>query len=668
MKPLFTKSILLAGLLLLALPSLVLAVWPEDPATDLFIGDGPGEQTVPHMVMLADGSCYSGWYDNSTGNYNVAVQYLDADGNEVWAHNGLLASDQPQDSWVMDWDLDTADGDAITAVRDIRTGNPTVAVNRITPAGDFPWGADGIVVASNSSFIGPPNLAVTGNGDVVVTWEEHPDSGDHTIRIQRIAPDGTLRYADGGLVVHGTSTEMPGRPQVIAAGEGDVIVTWVPNDGFMANRQVALQKFDADGVAVWLVPITVFDGGSLPMGHDYALIGDGAEGVVVSWESGVGTMIYSYVQHLDAFGDWMLPYGGVRLSTDADFSQVYPTVCYDQADQTILAFWRKTNGNQTQFGLQGQKLSATGEALWGDMGRMFVPVGDSLLDFLTSAQSPAGITLAWISNPSTAWGQDMVTAMMVDYDGNVMWDPSPVDAASTLSNKSSLLAGSDDNSSTRLIWKDERSGTPDILAKSINIDGTLGGGSVPVMATSMTLVNGQDELTLTWTYLPQMLDGFNVYRRVADGPRERLNDQLISSSDGRVIFRDAAADVAPGTALHYSYSMIQDGEEIGLSIELSATRPGVPSVVGLTGNHPNPFNPSTTITFSLVRSAEVNLVVLDAAGRRVRTLVNEVRGVADHAVIWNGNDDAGRRVASGVYHARLVVNGEVSIHKMSLIK
>ena len=470
----------LALVMALTLSGAALAAWPEDAASDLFIGDGPGEQAVPHLVLAENGASYAGWYDNSSGNYNLAVQRLDAQGNEIWVHNGLLASDQPQDSWVMDWDLAAAGDDAITAVRDIRTGNPTVSVNRITAAGNFPWGAHGIQVASNSAFIGPPNLAVAGDGDVIVVWEEHPGFGAETIRIQRIAPDGTLRYAGGGLVVHGSSTESPGRPQVIAAGASDVIVSWVPDDAFMGDRQVAVRKFNAAGDGVWIVPITVFDGGSLPMGHNYTLMGDGAGGSLVAWESGIGVFIYSYIQHLDADGQWLFPYGGVRVSTDNNHNEYSPQVAHDQVSGDLLIFWTQADGNQNLFGVKGQKFSATGDRLWGDAGRTFVPISSTHIDFMAAAAHPGGVTVAWNANVSGAWGDDEIVAMLTDYEGNVVWDPSPIAVASTLSIKSNLRAVGTDAGAARLIWKDERHGTPDIAAKSVNVDGTFGGGTVGI--------------------------------------------------------------------------------------------------------------------------------------------------------------------------------------------
>lgn len=68
---------------------------------------------------------------------------------------------------------------------------------------------------------------------------------------------------------------------------------------------------------------------------------------------------------------------------------------------------------------------------------------------------------------------------------------------------------------------------------------------------------------------------------------------------------------------------------------------------------PNPFNPSTTISFALPKAGNVQLLVFDVRGRVVRTLVKERLDSGVHSITWDGQDDGGRRVASGVYFCRL---------------
>jgi flagellar hook assembly protein FlgD len=86
-------------------------------------------------------------------------------------------------------------------------------------------------------------------------------------------------------------------------------------------------------------------------------------------------------------------------------------------------------------------------------------------------------------------------------------------------------------------------------------------------------------------------------------------------------------------------------------------------------NVPNPFNPFTTIHYALPEASDVTLVVYDAAGRRVKTLLDvSSMPAGNHEVPWNGVDDRGNRVASGVYFYRLQAGAFVQTRRMVLIR
>jgi len=78
---------------------------------------------------------------------------------------------------------------------------------------------------------------------------------------------------------------------------------------------------------------------------------------------------------------------------------------------------------------------------------------------------------------------------------------------------------------------------------------------------------------------------------------------------------------------------------------------------GLTAAHPNPFGPSTTVSYSVASRSHVSLVVFDLAGRVVRTLVDREVRPGEHRIAWDGTTDAGLRAASGVYFIRMEAEG-----------
>ncbi|MDX2474280.1 MAG: FlgD immunoglobulin-like domain containing protein [Candidatus Krumholzibacteria bacterium] len=83
---------------------------------------------------------------------------------------------------------------------------------------------------------------------------------------------------------------------------------------------------------------------------------------------------------------------------------------------------------------------------------------------------------------------------------------------------------------------------------------------------------------------------------------------------------------------------------------------------------PNPFNPRTTLVYSLAAPTHVTVVVHDLAGRVVRKLMDEIEAAGPHRIVWDGVDDGGRAVASGAYLVRISGADEVQTAKLSLLK
>ncbi|MFZ1683635.1 MAG: FlgD immunoglobulin-like domain containing protein, partial [Candidatus Zixiibacteriota bacterium] len=97
-------------------------------------------------------------------------------------------------------------------------------------------------------------------------------------------------------------------------------------------------------------------------------------------------------------------------------------------------------------------------------------------------------------------------------------------------------------------------------------------------------------------------------------------------------------------------------------------KPELPDNFALAQNFPNPFNPTTSIEFTLPSRQQVSLEVYNTLGQRVRTLVSDFKSAGRHSVTWNGTDGAGRAVSSGVYFYRLSTESFTTSRKMLLIK
>lgn len=94
----------------------------------------------------------------------------------------------------------------------------------------------------------------------------------------------------------------------------------------------------------------------------------------------------------------------------------------------------------------------------------------------------------------------------------------------------------------------------------------------------------------------------------------------------------------------------------------------VNAIATLDGNYPNPFNPTTTVKFSMEESANVSIDIYNIKGRKVKTLVNDIQSAGSHTEIWNGTNDSGEVVGSGIYFMKMKAGNVESTKKMVLMK
>jgi hypothetical protein len=86
-------------------------------------------------------------------------------------------------------------------------------------------------------------------------------------------------------------------------------------------------------------------------------------------------------------------------------------------------------------------------------------------------------------------------------------------------------------------------------------------------------------------------------------------------------------------------------------------------------NYPNPFNPTTTICYSLQDPGKVELCVFNSKGQKIRTLVNENISKGDHQIVWDGKDKSGNSVGSGIYFYKIKTgNEQIKTNKCLLLK
>jgi len=165
---------------------------------------------------------------------------------------------------------------------------------------------------------------------------------------------------------------------------------------------------------------------------------------------------------------------------------------------------------------------------------------------------------------------------------------------------------------------------------------------------------------------------FAIYRSITAGFDPKGTQPLKTLTD--VTYKDN--DVVIGGKYYYRISTFDfAGNESAYSPEISAIITkvnerggGVPTAYALSQNYPNPFNPETTIKYELPASGHVRLSIYTALGQEVRRVVDYTQPAAYHQVVWDGCDNAGNPMPSGLYFYRLETEKFTAVKKMVMMR
>lgn len=205
----------------------------------------------------------------------------------------------------------------------------------------------------------------------------------------------------------------------------------------------------------------------------------------------------------------------------------------------------------------------------------------------------------------------------------------------------------------------------DDLSGAPAIEFYLGGG-VPVLVRSFEAVARKNGVALAWSLeSDESLESYTIYRRTGEAPAVLL----VAGSAGATSGTYFDSSVVAG--LSYEYQLVVRATAGGEFRSPPRRVTLTPLSLELGVNHPNPFNPRTTIPYTVpARSVpvRVRLAIYDTSGRLVRSLVDEVQAGGSREAVWRGDDSNGTVVTSGVYFCVLQVEGKRLTRKLVLLK
>jgi hypothetical protein len=543
-------------------------------------------------------------------------------------------------------------------------------------------------------------LTVHDNAKLTVVDNTNPFSAGSTI----FNSGSTVEYQDGNIPVDNyDNLNINGASGTTGSGTINVAGDLVKTGGNFTG----VNTFDVTGVYTNTAGDATFNGGGLIVDGTPFTVTSGVVGGTIDINSITttvtgatgsfgGTVTFSHTAAQSVGGTGTIVFSTLKVDNSNGLSLNLPTT----ATSLILTNGLINNGSNVLTLGSGSSGSATSYvngpvAITNATTSQTFPIGKSsyrpVTTNLSSAASPTVQFEVFDLAPNYSFSLPLVHISTVRYwlgtltgtitGGTINLNYGPDDGVQTTG--SLLMAYSVDNSAAYTSLGGTGSGAP-----SGNISGSLSGtalgyftlgtsafdNSLPVELRVFSAQPDYNMVTLTWATESELQNqGFNIYRRSKNETADwkLLTASMIpgqGSTSEKTDYEYVDRSVAAGHTYEYmlesvSYSGVRVQEKI---IEVLIP---VPTEYAVLGNYPNPFNPTTQIGFRLPESSDISIVIYGVRGNVVKELaLNRAFDAGDHYLTWDGTDNNGQNIASGMYIYLFTAGKFKQTAKMLLIK
>ncbi len=540
------------------------------------------------------------------------------------------------------------------------------------------WVENGVVLCDLPNNQGSPALCPDGSGGAIVCWVDlRNDTGD--IFVQRIGANGVPQWSANGVAL----CAAPGQqhsPVIVADGSGGAIVAWADERAGVLSDDVYAQSVSSTGAVEWIANGLAICTAANSQ-YEPTITADNNGGAIVVWvdERAGSTSRDIYGQRVDSNGMVQWQAEGLPLCLAAG-NQADPSVTFDGMGGVIAAWTDLRNGN---LDIYAQRVSEFGVAAWVVNGVPICIVTREQRRPRLTTDGAGGAIVAWVD-----WRFEIesdVYAQRVAADGSLLWAAGGVALCSTFADQGGADIVSDGMGGAIVVWHDWGGNGLDIFAQRISASGlTLWvPDGVPVCDRSGTqfwpaiVSDGDNGAIVAWEDATQGQNNSDVYAGRIDA-----SGAVLWTSDGVPVCTAANGQWSPvitsdgGGGALISWSDERDGsnnvdvyaQRVGPAglIPTAVRTPPVEASVVMLGNAPNPFSSTTLIDLFVARASIVDVRVYDVRGRLVRRIMRGAVAAGSHHLQFDGRDESGRALASGVYFCTAVADDNHTVRKMVL--
>ncbi len=622
-------------------------------ANGLELSNSTAFDVSPKVCITSTGNTVVTWQADTV----IIMQKIASDGTLLWGPNGITMSCADTYSWPQPFAIDN-DEILLKFFEDTGTFPMTIRhcyMQKYDTNGNVVWANDTVIsnVGGITAWTQVFNIISDENNGCFISW--HDSRGGGTISypfVQHVNSDGSVALTANGVQLSTEANRQNFYPEsVYNAANNELITYWSQTDGAQNNHGITGQKLDASGNLLWGANgnniISISSLYVLP----FAVRAAGGYLMILFEEYTDAVNAYVKVMKLDTDGNYVWPDEQVTMCSVA--SGKVHSEASQFANNQIIAAWEDDRNGPKDIYAQNINLDGT--------------IGGSLLVFLTSFEVEYidnDVIVTW----STACefgvlGWNILRSETVAFEDAIQINTDLIPGTGTPTTPADYTY-IDDNillGNTYYYW---------LECVFENGNNTFWG---PISVTIPPPVfNPPQNLTVdpvtgivTWDppepYPGVELLGYNLY---LDGTfvgfLEQQTYQLENLIFGQTYTIGISAVYDLGESEIVTLEFIYVGTEAGNNIA---------TVTELKGNYPNPFNPATTISFSVAQTSPfVTLAIFNIKGQKVKTLVDEILPAGNHTIVWNGEDENGKSVSSGVYFYKMKAGQYTATKKIILMK
>ncbi|MEA1971756.1 MAG: T9SS type A sorting domain-containing protein, partial [Candidatus Cloacimonadota bacterium] len=642
----------------------------ENLWNNIVVSNNIAAQNNPRVSTEENGGVYVVWEDSRTegNNIDIYAQHFDSDGIEIWETSGRAISAQLGDQ--------------------------------------------------------KGNLGKVVDGNLLINWSDKRN-GSVGLYFQIINNDGeTILEEDGEQIFWGLSGNSE-YLRTVRANDGLYFIWTDTRNGYLGSK-IYVQKIDEEGNIYFdnngILVCELFPGATQ---SDFFAIAHHDNGIVVSWSEQRETYPYVYYQHIDQEGN-LFDNDGFMLTPEPVRDQSNSKIVRSGED---YYFYWEDMGDDWFACIYGQKI-VNGERQWGDrgapillaedndiflfdvvenyiiftnditqLGEIFVKAidenGNALPGFPESGlevcinnypQSKAkgkiingNLFVVWEDQRN---GDSDIYGQIVTPQGDILWDENGIPLIDGVGDQ--VDVDFMDNEDMTIAWLDRSTGYADVGINKFDNDG------LPMWAETFAVVKDSTQKAIDLkkigstsmiVYEDHIGADSNIYMQFVNNAGEIISDPYSESglplcSAPKNQYTPQVVNVDDNSAIvGWIDGRASGKEEIKgvfaqkVNIDENDTEDDyIPSPQSKLSNYPNPFNPTTNIYFSIDQEENVKLEVFNIKGQKINQLVNNQLSAGQHSIVWNGTDDSGKSVSSGVFFYKLTTESKSTINKMLMLK